>query len=173
VESIGVNRDHTDNSENPVAHRLFTAMRQLLKGHWQHGVEGHKPSELTLMICIAKRDHSADEGLKISEISRFLGFSPPTITQLINSLEAKNMVERHADPTDRRVVRVKLTDQGKELTRKAESYRDAALNRLVEHLGEEESKQLTELLSKVYTFIKDNPPPDLDRLQMNGDEKLD
>lgn len=165
--------DQTGNIENPVAHRLFTAMRQLHKTHWQHGVEGHKPSELTLMICIAKRDHSPDKGLKISEISRFLGFSPPTITQLINSLEAKNMVERHPDPSDRRVVRVKLTDQGKELTRKAESYRDAALNRLVEHLGEDECNQLTESLLKVHAFIKDNPPPNLDRLQMNGDEKLD
>lgn len=134
---------------------------------------GHKPSELTLMICIEKWNHSADEGLKVSEISRFLGFSPPTITQLINSLEAKNMVERHADSLDRRVVRVKLTDQGKELTRRAESHRNTVLNRLVEHIGEKESIQLTELLLKVNTFIEDNPPPDLDRLQMNGDEKLD
>lgn len=171
MNSIGVKRDNINDNENPVAHRLFTAMRQLHKSHWQRGVEGHKPSELTLMICIEKRNHSEDEGLKVSEISRFLGFSPPTITQLINSLEAKNMVERHADPSDRRVVRVKLTDQGKELTRKAKQFRDASLNRLVEHLGEEESEQLTELLMKVYAFVKDNPPPDLDRLQMNGDEK--
>nr|WP_162636870.1 MULTISPECIES: MarR family transcriptional regulator [Paenibacillus] len=125
------------------------------------------------MICIEKWNHSDEEGLKVSEISRLLGFTPPTITQLINSLEAKQMVERRADPSDRRVVRVKLTESGKELTRKAEHYRDVMLDKLVQHLGEKDTKQLTELLLKVHEYVEDNPPPDWDRLQMNGDEKLD
>ncbi|MDH6371153.1 DNA-binding MarR family transcriptional regulator [Paenibacillus sp. PastF-3] len=170
---IGINGGNTGNTENSVAHGLFAAMKRLHKGQWQKGVEGHKPSEMTLMICIEKWNHSDDEGLKISEISRLLGFTPPTITQLINSLEAKQMVERHADPSDRRVVRVKLTESGKKLTRRAEQYRDAMLDELVQYLGEKETKQLTELLLKVHAFVEDNPPPNWDRLQMNGDEKLD
>lgn len=148
-------------------------MRRLHKTQWNKGVEGHKPSEMTLMICMERWNSSDEGGLKVSEISRLLGFSPPTITQLINSLEAKGMVERHADPADRRVVRVKLTESGKELTRKAEQYRDAALDELVQYLGEQEAKQLTELLVKVHAFIKEHPLPHWDRLQMNGDEKLD
>lgn len=125
------------------------------------------------MICIARASHASDLGLKVSEISRFLGLTPPTVTQLINSLEAKQMVERQADPSDRRVVRIKLTEQGKIITRRARDHMDATLNRMVEYLGEEESNQLAELLLKVYAFMEDNPPPNLDRLQMNGDEKHD
>lgn len=125
------------------------------------------------MICIARASHASDLGLKVSEISRFLGLTPPTVTQLINSLEAKQMVERQADPSDRRVVRIKLTEQGKIITRRARDHMDATLNRMVEYLGEEESDQLAELLLKVYAFMEDNPPPNLDRLQMNGDEKHD
>ncbi|MEI2396828.1 MarR family winged helix-turn-helix transcriptional regulator [Paenibacillus sp. FSL H8-0259] len=136
-------------------------------------MEGHKPSEMTLLICIARASHSSDVGLKVSEISRFLGLTPPTVTQLINSLEAKQMVERQADASDRRVVRIKLTEQGKIITRKAKKHMDTTLNKMVEYLGEEESDQLAELLLKVHAFMKDNPPPNLDRLQMNGDEKLD
>ncbi|MEK3790753.1 MarR family transcriptional regulator [Paenibacillus sp. FSL R7-0204] len=128
---------------------------------------------MTLLICIARASHTSDLGLKVSEISRFLGLTPPTVTQLINSLEAKQMVERQADPSDRRVVRIKLTEQGKIITRRARDHMDATLNRMVEYLGEEESDQLAELLLKVYAFMEDNPPPNLDRLQMNGDEKHD
>ncbi|MEK4003934.1 MarR family winged helix-turn-helix transcriptional regulator [Paenibacillus sp. FSL H3-0333] len=128
---------------------------------------------MTLLICIARASHASDQGLKVSEISRFLGLTPPTVTQLINSLEAKQMVERQADPSDRRVVRIKLTEQGKIITRRARDHMDATLNRMVEYLGEEESDQLAELLLKVYAFMEDNPPPNLDRLQMNGDEKHD
>ncbi|MEK3880515.1 MarR family transcriptional regulator [Paenibacillus sp. FSL H8-0122] len=128
---------------------------------------------MTLLICIARASHASDLGLKVSEISRFLGLTPPTVTQLINSLEAKQMVERQADPSDRRVVRIKLTEQGKIITRRARDHMDATLNKMVEYLGEEESDQLAELLLKVYAFMEDNPPPNLDRLQMNGDEKHD
>lgn len=148
-------------------------MRKLRKGGPWHKVEGHKPSEMTLLICIARAPHSAEQGLKVSEISRYMGLTPPTVTQLINSLEAKQMVERQADPSDRRVVRIRLTKQGKIITRKARDHMNATLNRMVEYLGEEESDQLAELLLKVYTFMEDNPPPNLDRLQMNGDEKHD
>ncbi|WNS42559.1 MarR family transcriptional regulator [Paenibacillus sp. MMS20-IR301] len=127
---------------------------------------------MTLLICIARASRSA-EGLKVSEISRFLGLTPPTVTQLINSLEAKQMLQRQPDPSDRRVVRIKLTEQGKIITRRAREHMDATLNKMVEYLGEEESDHLAELLLKVHNFMEENPPPNLDRLQMNGDEKLD
>lgn len=149
------------------------ALRQLRKAHLHQVVDGHKPSEMTLLICLARKSRSAEEGLKVSEISRLLGITPPTVTQLINSLEAKDMVERQPDPSDRRVVRIRLTEQGRVITRKARDYMDASLNKLVEYLGEEESAHLADLLLKVQGFIQDNPRPDLDRLQMNGDEKLD
>lgn len=161
------------NEENPVTHRLFSALRQLRRAHWQQTVEGHKPSEMTLLICIAKRLDVTEIGLKVSEISRFLRLSPPTVTQLINSLEAKGMVERMSDPSDRRVVRIKLTERGTAVTQRAKSHMDATLNKLVDYLGEDESNQLADLLLKMQAFIEDNPPPDLDRLQMNGDDKLD
>lgn len=160
------------NKENPVGHRLLAALKTLRRAHWQQSVEGHKPSEMTLLICIAKRSQST-EGIKVSELSRFMGLTPPTVTQLINSLEAKDMVERQADPTDRRVVRIKLTEQGEIVTRKAKGHMDDMLGRLVEYLGEEESNQLADLLLKVHAFAGENPPPDLNRLQMNGDEKID
>ncbi|CAH1209993.1 hypothetical protein PAECIP111892_03369 [Paenibacillus auburnensis] len=165
--SIGIN------NENPVAQKLFMALRQLRKAHVHQAVEGHKPSEMTLLICLARKSRSAEEGLKVSEISRLLGITPPTVTQLINSLEAKDMVERQPDPSDRRVVRIRLTEQGRVITRKAREHMDASLNKLVEYLGEEESTLLADLLLKVHGFIENNPRPDLDRLQMNGDEKLD
>ncbi|MGN7762180.1 MarR family winged helix-turn-helix transcriptional regulator [Paenibacillus sp. 22594] len=128
---------------------------------------------MTLLISIAKRSHEGAVGLKVSEISRFMGLTPPTVTQLINSLEAKHMVERMPDATDRRVVRIKLTEQGELITRRAKDHMNQTLNHLVEYLGEDESNQLAELLMKVRRFVEDNPPPNLDRLQMNGDEKLD
>ncbi|MBT2291254.1 MarR family transcriptional regulator [Paenibacillus albidus] len=126
---------------------------------------------MTLLICLARK--AGQEGLKVSVLSRLLGLTPPTVTQLVNSLEGKGMVQRQDDPSDRRVVRILLTEEGGKITRKAREHMDQTLNRLVEHLGVQESNHLADMLMKVHAFIEDNPPPDLDRLQMNGDEKLD
>lgn len=171
VDRIGVNRGGND--DNPVARRLVAMMRRMHKAQWKHTAQGHKPSEMTLMICLANQAEFSDEGLKVSDISRILGLTPPTVTQLINSLEAKDMVRRQADPLDRRVVRIKLTEGGEAVTLKVKQHRDEMMNRLVAHLGEQDSVKLADLLLKVYDFIKDNPPPDFDRLPKNGDEKYD
>lgn len=161
------------NKENITANKLYTALRQLHKTQWKQSIEGNKPSEMTLMLCIAKRTEQGKEGLKVSEISRFLSLTPPTVTQHINSLEGKGMVERTSDPTDRRVVRVRLTDKGMALTERAKAYMDSVFAELIQYLGEEESEQLAELILKVKQFIQEHPPLELDRLEMNGDEKLD
>ena len=166
-------RDIGINDENTVTHKLMMALRQLHKAQWQQSTEGNKPSEMTLMLSIGRHMRFKNEGPKVSEVSRYLGLTPPTVTQLINSLEAKGLVERQAEPTDRGVVRVLLTKQGKAVTRRAKAHMDTTLQKLVDYLGEEESNQLADLLQKVHTFVKENPPPDLDRLQLNGDEKLD
>jgi DNA-binding MarR family transcriptional regulator len=167
VKDIGIN------DKNSVAHKLLSALGKIHKAQWQQSMEGNKPSEMTLMLCIAGNCYMNKEGPKVSELSRQLGLMPPTVTQLINSLEAKNMVERQPDASDRRAVRVILTEEGIAVTQRAKSYREASLNKLVEYLGEEESNHLAELLLKVHEFVQQNPPPDFDRLQQNGDDKLD
>lgn len=58
------------------------------------------------------------------------GVSQPAMTQLVGRLQESGLVRRETDPNDGRVVRVALTDEGRELiaTRRAErTKRFAAL----------------------------------------------
>jgi MarR family transcriptional regulator, transcriptional regulator for hemolysin len=49
------------------------------------------------------------EGLKQSELAEILDLQPITLTRLIDRLCANGMVERRADPNDRRAKRLYLT----------------------------------------------------------------
>lgn len=49
------------------------------------------------------------EGLKQSELAELLDLQPITLTRLIDRLCANGMVERRADPNDRRAKRLHLT----------------------------------------------------------------
>lgn len=93
--------------------------------------------------------------MKVSEISKQLHVTSPTITQLLNSLEANGLIERHSDVIDRRAVGITLTGKGEIVTQQAADAFLASLNGLVEYLGEEQSTQLAELLFKVFRYFNE------------------
>jgi len=49
----------------------------------------------------------------VSTLATRMGVSPPNVTGILDRLEQHTWVRRTNDPTDRRVVRVVLTDEGK------------------------------------------------------------
>ena len=140
---------------------------QFKKVGWhQMSTMGYKPSELRVLFCIAKgfRPDGHEIGksfrpdtyeMKVSDISRRLHVTPPTVTQLIKGLEANGLVERNVDQADRRTVGIKLTEKGESITRRAGDDFLASMSGLIEYLGDEQSDQLAELLVKVSRYYNE------------------
>jgi len=126
-------------------------------------------SEIRVLFCIRKSTKSDTSEMKVSEISKLLHVTSPTITQLLKGLEANGLVTRHIDPTDRRAVGIALTEKGEMVTQQAADAFSASFEGLVEYLGEEQSYQLAELLSKVFRYFKENAAS-ADHSPWNGDE---
>jgi DNA-binding MarR family transcriptional regulator len=55
------------------------------------------------------------------EIARFSGLSRAAVSSVLNTLERDGLVARHRESTDRRLVTVRLTDEGEERLRAAYS----------------------------------------------------
>ncbi|PZT55263.1 MarR family winged helix-turn-helix transcriptional regulator [Paenibacillus silvae] len=160
-------------SIDPVAQKLLYSFMQFNKGKWrQHKPHGRNHNEIMVLACLLHGSHPGERmdwrdnppdfeshlnqehpGLKVSEISALLRVKSPTITPVIRGLEDEGMVERAMDPEDRRAVRITITEAGRAIIRAAHEERMETFNKLVEHLGEEDSLQLAELLSKVYIFF--------------------
>ncbi|PYE50850.1 MarR family transcriptional regulator [Paenibacillus barcinonensis] len=174
---------------DPVAQKLLYSIMQFNKGKWrQHKPHGRNHNEIMVLACLLHGAHPGERmdwrdnppdfeshlnqehpGLKVSEISALLRVKSPTITPVIRGLEDEGLVERTMDPEDRRAVRITITDAGRAIIRAAHEERMATFNRLVEHLGEADSLQLAELLSKVYTFFDTQVSPSSDSTKQ-GDE---
>ncbi len=114
----------------------------------------YKPSEVRLLFVIAHGLEMDERGVKMSELSAMLEVASPTVTPLIRSLEEHGLVLRRNDEEDRRAVRVLLTDQGRAVLEETARKRSEQLRGLVNYLGPEKSKQLSELLEQVYTYIE-------------------
>jgi DNA-binding MarR family transcriptional regulator len=114
-----------------------------------------KPSEARVLMCVKRATCADSSDIKVSEISRLLQVTSPTVTQILKSLEAQQLIERHLDPADRRSVGITLTKKGAEITDQATKAFITSIQNLVKFLGEEDSNQLAELLLKVSRYYSE------------------
>jgi DNA-binding MarR family transcriptional regulator len=91
----------------------------------------------------------ASAGLMTMENWRaFCGCVRPTASKTVSRLAAMNLVERHAEPDDARVVRVKLTEQGQEKATAIEALWSDVETELLDGFDGKERKRLRKMLRK-------------------------
>ena len=56
---------------------------------------------------------SEEEDLTQTELGERLGVEPPTVSKMIRRVEKQGLVERTEDPDDARVMRTRLTEEGR------------------------------------------------------------
>ncbi|WIG57813.1 MAG: hypothetical protein OJF49_000558 [Ktedonobacterales bacterium] len=158
-----------DLQSNPTARKLWQAFTQLKRGAWhEQSIAGCTLSEVRLLFLIRRGRRAGRHIMKVSDLSKLLHVTSPAVTQLLNSLESRMLVERHMDPTDRRAISVTLTDSGLAVVQQAADAFDASFQGLVEYLGEEQSDQLAELLTKVLRYYNEKAPP-MHSTHLSGD----
>jgi DNA-binding MarR family transcriptional regulator len=91
----------------------------------------------------------AGESLPLTQLAERLSCVKSNITQLVDRLEADGLVQRQADPNDRRARLATLTASGRKACRDGSRVQDAAERHLLGKLSAGESQQLAELLSKI------------------------
>lgn len=160
-----------DQTDNPTAQKLFNSFMQFNRGEWHHRTfAGCTSSELRVLFCIRKCMRPGESSIKVSEISKQLHVTVPSITQLLKILENRGLIERHSDPTDRRTVCIQLSPKGITITQQASDAFAKRMHGLIEFLGEDESNHLADLLTKMFRYLNEKAANE--RLtQWNGEEE--
>lgn len=127
-----------------VAARLRLAVARLHRTLRQHADAGLSPSQLSALVAIERHG-----SMTLGELAAHEGVAPPTITGVVARLEADGNVEREPDPTDRRVVRVTASAQGRELVVRARERKDAWLTRRIAGLTPDEIDRLADALGVI------------------------
>jgi DNA-binding MarR family transcriptional regulator len=100
-------------------------------------------------LAALKALSDAGESLPLTQLAERLSCVKSNITQLVDRLEADGLVERQADPHDRRARLATLTAAGRKACREGSQAQAAAEQRLLRKLSASESRQLAELLKKI------------------------
>ena len=94
-------------------------------------------------------------GMKVSELSERLKISSPSVSQMVNGLEEKNYVERVTTKSDRRVVYIRLTEQGKSILEEVTQEFMTFMDEVVSRLGTNDTTQLIHLFNRLYNVINE------------------
>jgi DNA-binding MarR family transcriptional regulator len=114
------------------------------------------PLGVTFGQARALRALAAGEPMRMADLAASLEIVPRSVTTMIDSLVAAGLVNREADPNDRRSVLVSPTVAGREVLDRMDSARRATAEELFGRLTSSQRRELLELL--VVLADQDAPP---------------
>lgn len=105
------------------------------------------------------------------ELLYLLDMRPQSLGELLSKLEKNGYITRSTSETDRRVMNIKLTKEGSEVTESTEQ--EFSFENLFECLSKEEQKNMSDYLNRIIETIEANlgdeqTEPDFDPRQRGG-----
>ena len=103
---------------------------------------------LHALLLISER-----EGMTMKELARALHVSSPSATSLCNRLVRTGWIARRHDDTNRKLVRLQLTEAGKKILREKQERRRSILRKIFSALTKSEQVALTHMHQKLTRAI--------------------
>lgn len=100
--------------------------------------------QLPILMLLYKND-----GMSQKEMARALNLSPATMTVTLKRMEKAGLVLREMDEHDQRILRVHLSEKGREMCETGESRIGVVTAELLEGFTLEEQQQLNEYLGRI------------------------
>jgi len=107
---------------------------------------GLRPKHFALMNVVDLADGPSQQ-----QLGQMLGLDPSGLIRAIDELEARGLIERRRDPSDRRRYALFLTPAGQDLLAEARAASLARGEELVAPLSDAETKRFHDLLERIAT----------------------
>jgi DNA-binding MarR family transcriptional regulator len=92
---------------------------------------------------------SRTPGLRQVELADILDVEPITLSRIVDRLEEAGLVERTADPADRRAWRLQVTAKAQPLIEKLRALADGLVAQAFEGLSDEDREAMRAMLARV------------------------
>ncbi len=130
---------------------LGLIFRQVRDAMWadmarEMALAGH---ELTYSQFMTIKHLAVDSTTGVTELARHAQLNPGAMTRLLDKLEARGLLQRVADPSDRRALHIVLTESGLLIWRDIQHCGQIVRDRAMSGMDEHEREQLFRLLGQV------------------------
>jgi DNA-binding MarR family transcriptional regulator len=134
-------------SPKDLAGELLRLWSHLMRGSSQQMfvVLGELELSMTQMKTLSMLDDCLQE-VSVKELSDLLGLSLPATSRTVDGLLRRGFLSRHEDTEDRRIKRVRLTDDGRAVVQRIVTARLQGLEAYASTLSDEQRAQLMAVL---------------------------
>jgi DNA-binding MarR family transcriptional regulator len=139
-------------TEAEIAARLRLSATRLARRLRQESASGLSPSQFSALAVIHNRGP-----ITLGELAEVERVAPPTTSKVVAKLEADGLVERHPDPTDKRVSLVQVTKAGGQLHDETKRRRTTWLTGRLRELSPEDQARLADALDALDRLHGDGP----------------
>jgi DNA-binding MarR family transcriptional regulator len=133
-----------------VADRLHSAsihlLRRVRRQDDESGVTAPHLSALSVLVFGGART--------LGELAAAEQVTPPSMTRIVRNLEADGLVARETDAADRRVVRVRATEQGRAILLEGRRRRVAELAARLSGLGDDDLETLARAAELIESVLR-------------------
>ncbi|MCL2869292.1 MarR family transcriptional regulator [Candidatus Saccharibacteria bacterium] len=144
-------QDYTTRLNTVLMSLRRSAMRESLNHH-------HAMSPAIMLLFKLIIDHYAENTapITVSNLAEKMDISLSALSQSLDILEKKGMIERVKSPDDKRVTNVLLTRRGQTVSRHHHHHANhhQFFNDLFDYLGDDDSAELVRLMEKIADFTK-------------------
>ncbi|MFD4530057.1 MarR family winged helix-turn-helix transcriptional regulator [Streptomyces sp. NPDC058470] len=123
--------------------RLTRRVHRIQKRHLEHRELGITPAQSRLLRTLAHYSSPP----RMADLAERLEVVPRAVTTLVDGLETSGMVRRVPDPTNRRVIRIEVTDEGRKALGELRAARRSAADEILAPLTDEQREVLGGLLN--------------------------
>jgi DNA-binding MarR family transcriptional regulator len=110
---------------------------------------GELELSMTQVKTLGMLDTTDDDEVALARLAAGLNVSLPAASRAVDGLARRALVERHEDPADRRMKRVRILDAGRDVVRALHEARLATLESFVAALPPEEARRLAAALEPI------------------------
>lgn len=150
-----MNTSHTN--RDALIQQLFenvSAMKRSMASHWQLTNHDCPVSQAQLELLFTIRHM---QPVSFKQIAAHLHLTPGAVSQLVEGLEQHQLVNRQADPHDRRVQCLELSQNGTVLLRGIEQRRRSLMQAIAEDLSDEELELWLRVQTKILNHFQTEP----------------
>ena len=134
----------TDQAGDDALSEAFWAVARRLRERSQ---ETLAPWDITPAHLRALRTLRRHGTMRLSELSDHLQIAPRSTTEVVDALEARNLVRRRADPGDRRATLVEVTEHGTDVLAAIRDTRGTEAGRVFGRLSPPDRAELARILA--------------------------
>jgi DNA-binding MarR family transcriptional regulator len=146
TDPAGTDPAGTDRAGDESLADAFGAVARQLR---EKSAETLAPWDITPAHLRALRTLARHGTMRLSELSDRLQIAPRTATEVVDALQARDLVRRRADPDDRRATLIEVTEHGAGILAEIRAARGTEADRVFGRLSPADRAELARILGQL------------------------